>query len=110
MHSFNLSGWVLLLATLLSNVVANPVTSLDPRLKKRYDSTKPKVFIISMVTTHYYMHRAASKFNEKFSSLLRAMSGTGSPNSICSHVTSPYRAFHLYIQTCIVLQTEKCAN
>ncbi|CAF9935037.1 MAG: hypothetical protein HETSPECPRED_009443 [Heterodermia speciosa] len=47
MPSFHLSAW-LLLASLLSHVLANPVTSLDPRHKKHHDCTKPKVFIISM--------------------------------------------------------------
>lgn len=109
MHSLNLSAWVLL-ATLLSSVAANPVASLDPRHKKRHDCTKPKVFIISMVTSYAYAYGAVSKADETCSSLLKAMSGTGSPNSICSPVTSPYRAFRLYFQMCIAPRTEKFAN
>lgn len=49
MHFLTFSSRVLVLASLLSNAVANPSTSLDPRHKKRHDCIKPKVFIISMV-------------------------------------------------------------
>ena len=64
MHSFNLSAWVLL-ATLLSNVLANPLATLEPRYKKHHNCTKPKVFIISMVITHGYACHAVWKANEK---------------------------------------------
>ena len=50
MHLINLASRALALAPLLSTIVANPLTSLDPRSKKKHhDCIKPKVFIISMV-------------------------------------------------------------
>ena len=45
----NVNGQALVLALILTNAVANPLTSLSPKNHKRHDCVKPKVFIISMV-------------------------------------------------------------
>ena len=100
---------VLLLAVSLFDAVNASLVNLDPRHKKHHGRTKPKVVIISMVSSSRYEFSGV-KTDTLRSFHLKPKSGMAFRNSIYLPTTSRFRVYRHCSQMSIVQPTEKFAK